>query len=63
MRIHLDPVEGLGTFIEFEVMVTDGYSEALCRVQAEELLEAFGIGEDDLIAGSYANLMMLKIGD
>ncbi len=56
VRIHLDTVRGLGTFIEFEVMVIDGRSEETCRAQAEEMLQAFGIGEADLIAGSYADL-------
>jgi predicted adenylyl cyclase CyaB len=56
IRIHLDTVEELGTFIEFEVMVIDGHTEAKCRAQAQALCEAFGIGEADLIAGSYADL-------
>ena len=56
VRIHLDTVHGLGTFIEFEVMVIDGRSEESCRAQAEEMLEAFGILQADLVAGSYADL-------
>lgn len=56
VRIYLDTVHGLGTFIEFEVMAIDGRSEESCRAQAEEMLQAFGISEGDLIAGSYADL-------
>ncbi|MFQ5342152.1 MAG: class IV adenylate cyclase [Anaerolineae bacterium] len=56
VRIHLDTVHGLGTFIEFEVMVIDDRSEESCHAQAEEMLQAFGIAEGDLIAGSYADL-------
>ncbi len=57
VRIHLDTVDGLGTFIEFEVMVVDGRSEETCRVQAEELLDAFGLSGEDLVAGSYSDMV------
>jgi len=63
VRIHLDTVAGLGTFIEFEVMVIDGHSEEGCRGQAQELLDVFGIGEGDLLSGSYADLIGGEIGD
>ena len=56
VRIHLDTVEGLGTFIEFEVMVVAGHTAEQCHTQAQELLAAFGITADDLLAGSYADL-------
>ncbi|MBS1251627.1 MAG: hypothetical protein MAG451_00660 [Anaerolineales bacterium] len=56
VRIHLDTVDGLGTFIEFEVMVIDGRSEESCRARAEELLASFNISQGDLVAGSYADL-------
>jgi predicted adenylyl cyclase CyaB len=57
VRIHLDTVEGLGTFVEFEVMVTQQHPEASCHARAEELLAAFGMTDEDLIAGSYADLL------
>jgi predicted adenylyl cyclase CyaB len=56
VRIHLDTVEGLGTFIELEVMVTAGHTEDTCRAKALALLEAFGIAETDLVSGSYAEM-------
>jgi predicted adenylyl cyclase CyaB len=52
-RIHLDDVEGLGTFIEFEVPVAEGVDAAL---HMHELREAFGIAADAVIRGSYADL-------
>ncbi len=61
VRIHLDEVEELGTFIEFEVMVMDGHAEEECLVQAEELLRAFGIGDEGLISGSYADLISQRV--
>ncbi len=61
VRIHLDEVEALGTFIEFEVMVMDRHAEETCRVQAEELLQAFGIGDEELVSGSYADLISERL--
>ena len=57
-RIHLDDIECLGSFIEFEYVVGDE-----SRVEdAEELLEClkqhFGIQEEDLVATSYSDLLI-----
>jgi adenylate cyclase class IV len=54
-RIHLDTVRSLGTFIEFEVIVIQGQSQA--RKLLAELTERFGVGKCDCIAGSYSDLM------
>ena len=54
-RIHIDAVENLGTFIEFEVMVTKG------RVQAQDLLSflrrAFNIKSRSILVTSYCDLI------
>jgi len=62
VRIHLDHVDGLGDFIEFEgVIGTDGSDDS---ERFEKLLtklrSAFGIREDDLLAGSYADLALSR---
>lgn len=57
VRIHLDAVEGLGSFIEFEVVLGRDTSEAAGQRRATELIEAFGIRESDLVSGSYADLV------
>jgi adenylate cyclase class IV len=55
-RIHLDRVEGLGTFLEFEVPAgKDGGEESLMR----ELRALFGIKERDIVALSYADMSEL----
>ena len=54
-RIHLDTVEGLGRFIEIEVVVTEGMPQA--RALMKELREVLGILSGDLIAGSYGELL------
>jgi len=57
IRIHLDEVEGLGSFLEFEVEVLRGRDVAGCRDQAHALLRRLEISESDLVAGSYSDLI------
>ena len=58
VRIHLDRVEGLGTFIEFEAV-----QGAACanpeqgHAQIRLLQDRFGILSTDLLAGSYSDLL------
>lgn len=55
-RIHLDAVEGLGNFLEFEVVVDERG-----MVQAQELLNrliaAFELDRAEFIQGSYVDMM------
>jgi len=54
-RIHLDTVDGLGQFIEIEVVVTEGMPQA--RALMKELGEALGISREHLLARSYGELL------
>ena len=57
VKIHLDTVPNLGKFVEIEVFATDSQNEQnLCR-QCEYFLNRFDIGEDQLVAKSYADLI------
>lgn len=58
VRIHLDRVEGLGTFVEFEA-VWDGGEEGLAEQQRKVafLRERLGVRDEDLVAGSYETLL------
>ena len=58
-RIHIDDVEGLGRFIEFEVIVNAGKRQA--REVYSELRKLFRIEEASLIKYSYADLMERSI--
>jgi len=58
VRIHLDAVEGLGTFIEFEAVMAEGDDDAETHARLEQLRSEFGIAADDLIASSYGDLVM-----
>ena len=56
VRIHLDTVEGLGSFVEFEARLDriGDPEEALRRI--EWLGNEFGIASEEAIAGSYAEM-------
>jgi adenylate cyclase, class 2 len=58
VRIHLDRVEGLGSFIEFEAVAPPGESD-LVRSEARlsDLRRSFGILDTDLIGESYCDLI------
>lgn len=56
VRIHLDRVRGLGTFLEFEAVLQPGDEVARGRQQVDWLREQFGISPGDLLTGSYADL-------
>jgi len=56
VRIHLDRVEGLGEFIEFEAVLEPEQSPEEGQAQVDELRREFGIAPEDLITGSYVDL-------
>jgi len=59
-RIHLDEVEGLGDFLELEVVLEEGESEAAGIAEAEALLQRLGIAEGDLIDRAYVDLLPMR---
>lgn len=56
-RIHLDDVEGLGQFMELEVVLQDGQGDAEGQAIAEGLISALGVERGDLIDGAYMDLL------
>lgn len=56
VRIHLDEVEGLGTFIELEAVISNDSGPAVCRRRLYMLCEALGIRKEDQLAASYGEL-------
>ncbi len=56
-RIHLDQVEGLGTYIELETLA-EGISVEEAKVEHTELLKHLEINEDDYINVSYSDLLL-----
>ena len=56
-RVHIDEVEGLGTFLELEVVLGEGQTEAEGRAVADNLMVEFGIDKRKLIPEAYIDLL------
>ena len=56
-RVHLDRVEGLGDFIELEVVLAEKEPTEAGVLVANELLGKLGISPDALIEGAYVDLL------
>jgi adenylate cyclase len=57
MRIHLDQVERLGSFLELEVVLTDTEAADDGVARAQGLLSQLGVGTSGLVAGAYLDLL------
>jgi predicted adenylyl cyclase CyaB len=59
VKIHLDEVAGLGKFLEVEAI---GHLEDRGQLQAQcdEFVREFGVKQEDMVAGSYSDLLMNK---
>lgn len=55
-RIHLDRVEGLGDFLELEVVLAEGEDPDVAKVEADSLLERLGISHEQFVEGAYIDL-------
>lgn len=56
-RIHLDEVEGLGSFMELEVVLAEGEDPAQGEAEAADLMRRLGITSIDLVSGAYIDLL------
>ena len=57
VRIHLDEVEGLGSFVELESVLEDAGRESDDEAQAlAAVVRALDLGAREAIAGGYADL-------
>jgi predicted adenylyl cyclase CyaB len=54
-RIHLDTVEGLGEFLELEVVLKDGETAEAGVAQAHAIMAELGIGAQQLVQGAYVD--------
>lgn len=61
-RLHLDRVEGLGDFLELEVVLQDDESTATGVATAEALLAELGIPATACLAGAYLDLLTQQSG-
>ncbi|GAB4429732.1 MAG: class IV adenylate cyclase [Anaerolineales bacterium] len=60
-RIHLDEVEGLGHFMELEVVMRAGQPDAEGQAIAEKLMAKLGIQKEDLLNVAYIDLLEAKM--
>jgi homotetrameric cytidine deaminase len=58
VRIHLDEVEGLGSFIELEAVAGPGSDLAAEQAQVADLRGRLEIGDDALVGESYSDLLL-----
>jgi predicted adenylyl cyclase CyaB len=55
-RLHFDRVKGLGTFLEFEVVLEHGKTQA--QILFQRLCKAFSIQQADSLRYSYSDLLL-----
>ena len=56
-RVHLDDVDGLGYFMELEVVLRRDQSDNEGQAIANDLMKKLGIESSDLIEGAYMDLL------
>jgi len=56
-RIHLDEVEGLGEFLELEVVLQEGEAAQAGMVEARQVMAQLGITSQQLVQGAYVDLL------
>jgi adenylate cyclase class IV len=56
-RVHLDAVEGLGDFLELEVVLAPGQAPSEGEAIARDLMAKLGVAAADLVEGAYADLL------
>jgi predicted adenylyl cyclase CyaB len=59
-RLHLDDVEGLGQFMELEVVLRPGQTDAEGQAIARDLMTRLGVREEDLLSAAYMDLIEAK---
>ena len=61
VRVHLDQVDGLGDFIEFEAVADADSDLSHEEAQVVSLRRAFEIDEADLVAGMYTDAVSTRV--
>ena len=56
-RIHIDEVEGLGDFMELEVVLSEDESVDAGIATARHIMQQLGVQEEDLVDKAYVDLL------
>lgn len=56
-RVHLDEVDGLGSFVELEVVLREDEPADHGEEEARRLMQMLGIAAESLVAGAYIDLL------
>ncbi|MEP7283103.1 MAG: class IV adenylate cyclase [Rubrivivax sp.] len=62
-RVHLDKVQGLGHFLELEVVLSENESSEVGTGEAHELMAKLGIESHQLVEGAYVELASEKASE
>jgi adenylate cyclase class IV len=62
-RLHLDRVEGLGDFVELEVVLRDGQSDDEGRAIAEGWMQRLGLQHAPRLGGAYMDMLRAVAGN
>ncbi len=62
-RVHLDRVEGLGDFLELEIMLDSDECPEAGVQEAFELMNRLGVTQDQLIESAYVDLLTERCSD
>ncbi len=57
VRIHLDKVDNLGVFLEFEAIVDADNDMSACKNRIDMLIDHFEIEQSDLVSDGYYELL------
>ncbi len=61
VKLHVDQVESLGSFVEIEVIEeSDIVDEKEMRLECLRWMDRLGISADDLVAVSYSDMLIVK---
>ncbi|XP_076832581.1 uncharacterized protein LOC143477734 [Brachyhypopomus gauderio] len=59
-RVHVDCVDGLGDFMELEVVMKENQTTEEGVTIAHQLMQDLGVKNEDLIDGAYMDLLLAK---
>jgi predicted adenylyl cyclase CyaB len=60
-RVHLDEVEGLGNFLELEVVLRPGQRDSEAIEIANHLMQRFGIDKKHLVSKAYVDSLARQV--